>query len=62
MQKLTIETLPVVPHIVFGIFNLAIPNLIFWVAVIVVFFAGCWARIPNFMTHDAAPGDRSTDK
>ncbi len=53
MQNLTIETLPAVPPLVFGIFNLAIPNLIFWLAVAVVFFAACCARIPNFMTHDA---------
>lgn len=62
MQNLAIETLPVVPHIVFGIFDLAIPDLIFWVAVIVAFFAGCWARIPNFMTHGATPDERSTGK
>lgn len=61
MQNLIIETLPVVPHIVFGIFDLAIPDLIFWVAVLFAFFAGCWARMPNFMTHGdgAAPEDRS---
>ncbi|MDE2360730.1 MAG: hypothetical protein KGL70_15270 [Betaproteobacteria bacterium] len=58
MQNLTIETLPVVPHIVFGIFDLAIPNLIFWIAVIFVFFAGCWARMPSRMTKGAAPKDR----
>lgn len=61
MQNLIIETLPVVPHVVFGIFDLAIPDLIFWVAVIFAFFAGCWARIPNFMTGDT-PEDRSTGK
>ena len=58
MQELTTETLPAVPHVVFGIFNLAIPNLIFWVVVIFVFFAGCWARIPNFMTHGTTPENR----
>ena len=62
MQNLTIETLPVVPHIVFGIFNQAIPNLIFWVAVSVAFFAGCWARMPNFMAHGDVSQDRSADK
>ena len=41
MQNLIIETLPAVPHVVLDIFSLAIPNLIFWVAVIFVFFAGC---------------------
>lgn len=49
MQDLTIQTLPAVPHIVFGIFNLAVPNLIIWCVAIVSFFVGCWARMPNFM-------------
>lgn len=59
MQDLNLETLPAVPHIVFGIFNLAIPNLIFWLAVVVIFFAGCWARIPKFLTHGTTADDGS---
>lgn len=51
MGTLTIETLPAVPHVVFGMFNLGIPNIIFWVAVIVVFFVGTRARMPKFMEH-----------
>ncbi len=62
MRNLTIETLPAVPHIVFGIFNLAIPDLIFWVAVVLAFFAGCWARMPKFMAHGNTPDDRRTGK
>jgi len=62
MQNLTIETLPAVPHIVFGLFNLAVPDLIFWVAVVLVFFAGCWARMPKFMAHGATQDDRRAGK
>jgi len=62
MQNLTIETLPTVPHLVFGIFNLAIPNLLFWVAVILVFFVGCWARMPKFMAHGSTKEDRRTGR
>jgi hypothetical protein len=42
------ETLPVVPHIVFSFFNLAVPNLIAVVVVIVLFVAASWARLPRF--------------
>lgn len=51
MQKLPIETFPAAPHVVFGIFNLTTPDIYFWIAVIVVFFLGCWARMPKFMEH-----------
>jgi hypothetical protein len=45
---------PAVPHVVFGIFNLAWPSIFFWVMVIVVFALGAWGRIPEFMESDAA--------
>jgi hypothetical protein len=54
MSSLAIESLPAVPHVVFGIFNLSIPNIIFWAVVIISFFLGCWARIPSFMEHGRA--------
>jgi uncharacterized membrane protein len=55
MSDLTTQTLPAVPHVVFGIFNLAIPNIIFWVIVIVVLFLGSWARLPKFIEHSNKP-------
>lgn len=51
MDKLAIATMPAVPHVVFGIFNLGIPNIVLWVAVIVVFLVGTRARMPKFMEH-----------
>ncbi len=43
------ELLPTVPHITFGIFNLAIPNIIAWLTVIVIFVAAVWVRLPKFL-------------
>ncbi len=62
MQNLTVENLPAVPHVVFGVFNLAVPDLLFWIAVIVVFFVGCWARMPKFMEHGSSAPDRRADE
>ncbi len=43
------QTLPAVPHFTFGIFNLAVPNLIEWFIGIVLFFALAWLRLPRFV-------------
>lgn len=48
MEQLPTQLLPAVPHITFGIFNLAIPNLIAWSIIIVIFFVAAWARLPKF--------------
>ena len=42
------ELLSPVQHITFGIFNLAIPDIIAWIAVIVIFVAAAWVRLPKF--------------
>ena len=42
------EALPAVPHIVFSFFNLAVPDLIALVVVIVLFVAAICARLPRF--------------
>ena len=42
------EALPAVPHIVISFFNLAVPDLIALVVVIVLFVVGSWARLPRF--------------
>ncbi|MCL4511935.1 MAG: hypothetical protein M1470_12815 [Bacteroidetes bacterium] len=39
--------LPAVPHVVFGIFNIAIPNIIAWSIVVVVLLIGAWMRLPK---------------
>ena len=53
MHALTTETLPAVPHVVFGIFNLSIPNVIFWAVVIVGFAVAAWMRLPGFIEHSS---------
>jgi hypothetical protein len=47
-QQLPTQLLPAVPHFIAGIFNIAIPNLIAWILVVVIFFAGAWVRLPRF--------------
>ena len=47
-EQLPTQMLPAVPHITVGIFNLAIPNIIAWITMIVVFFIAAWARLPKF--------------
>ncbi len=48
-QELPTQLLPAVPHFTFSIFNIAIPNLIAWILVVVVFFAAVRARLPHWL-------------
>jgi hypothetical protein len=43
------ELLSPVPHISFGIFNFAIPDIVAWITVIVIFVAAAWVRLPRFL-------------
>ncbi len=61
MNPLVTQTLPAVPHVVFGIFNLAIPNIIFWGVVIVLFAVAAWARLPKFIEH-SSKSDRQEEE
>ena len=54
MRNLLIFSQTAVPHIGFGWFNLALPNIVFWLAVIVLFAVFAKARIPLVMEADAA--------
>lgn len=47
MGTLPTQALPAVPHLVFVIFNLAVPNVIAWIAVIAFFFVAAWLRLPK---------------
>lgn len=47
MEQLPPQMLPAVPHITFSIFNLAIPDIIAWATLIVVFFVAAWVRLPR---------------
>lgn len=48
MAPVTAQSLPAVPHVVFGVFNLAVPNIIAWVVVLVVFLLAATLRIPAY--------------
>ncbi|HUZ18810.1 MAG TPA: hypothetical protein VMV68_10505 [Spirochaetia bacterium] len=62
MNELTTQTLPAVPHVIFGIFNLAIPNIIFWCLVVVIFSASAFLRLPKFIEHSSKPDPEETEK
>jgi hypothetical protein len=47
MAPLPPETLPTVPYVAFGVFNMAIPNIIAVAVVVIVFFAAAWRRLPK---------------
>lgn len=47
MNPLPAQQLAAVPHVVFGIFNLAIPNILAWAVIVVVFIAAVWLRMPR---------------
>jgi hypothetical protein len=46
-QELPTQALSAVPHFAFSIFNVGVPNLIFWGLVVVAFFAAAWLRLPR---------------
>lgn len=62
MSQLTLAKLPAVPHVIFGIFNLAIPNIIFWCLVILVFAGAAWARLPKFIEHSSKADDEEVNQ
>jgi hypothetical protein len=47
MDQIPPSMLDTVPHVVFGIFNLAIPSIIAWAGVVAVFFSSTWFRLPK---------------
>ena len=47
MEDLPPETLSVVPHVTFLIFNLTIPNIIAWIVIVASVFLASWARLPK---------------
>ena len=49
MEPLPPELLRTVPHVVFWVFNLAIPNIVVWGLLIVGFVLACWARLPKIL-------------
>jgi hypothetical protein len=46
-MELPAQLLPAVAHFVFGIFNVALPNIMVILLLIVIFFVAAWARLPR---------------
>ena len=53
------SSLPAVPHVTFGIFNLAVPDIIAWAVVLLVFALAVGLRLPPFF-HPAEPPGATT--
>jgi hypothetical protein len=47
VERLAPELLRTVPHVAFSVFNLAIPNIIAWAALIFILIVAAWARLPR---------------
>lgn len=47
MGILPTQSLPAVSHVIFGIFNWSIPDIIAWVIVIIAFILAAWIRLPK---------------
>lgn len=56
MEPLPPQMLPAVPHVTFGIFNLAIPNIVAWLTLVVVFFVAAWVRLPKIFEAGSESG------
>ena len=49
MEPLPPQMLPAVSHVQFSVFNLAVPDIVFWALVIALFIIAVWAPIPRFL-------------
>jgi hypothetical protein len=45
--------LPAVPHVSFGIFNLAIPDIVAWILVFAIVLIAAGVRLPKLFEPDA---------
>ena len=46
--ELPAQLLRSVPHVTFSVFTLAIPNIVAWGAVVVLFSVLAWVRLPRW--------------
>jgi hypothetical protein len=46
MDHIPVSLLASVPHLVFGIFNLAMPNIVAWIGLVFMFGIAAWLRLP----------------
>jgi hypothetical protein len=47
MEPLPAQALPAVLHLVFGVFNLAVPNIAAWLLVFALVLVAAWLRLPR---------------
>jgi hypothetical protein len=59
MERLPAQLMPATPDVAFGIFNLAIPNILVWVVLIAVFFVAAWTRLPRIFESGGEKEQRS---
>lgn len=48
MAQILTGTLASVAHLDFGLFNLAVPNVIVWIGIVLVLGMATWLRLPAF--------------
>jgi len=53
VQLLPPQTLPAVPHVSFGVFHLAIPNIVAWGLVFGIVLVAAWMRLPKIFDSDS---------
>jgi hypothetical protein len=58
MDQIPTSLMASVPHVVFGIFNLALPNVIVWAGLIAVLGTASWLRIPGIFEPVSTTEDR----
>jgi hypothetical protein len=56
MEPLPAQALPAVPHVIFSVFNLAIPNIAAWVLVFAGVLVAARLRLPRFFEPGSQPG------
>jgi hypothetical protein len=52
-MEIPAQLLASVTHINFGIFNIALPNLIAGLLLVVIFFVAAWARLPRIFESES---------
>jgi hypothetical protein len=48
VEPLPAAALPAVPHVMFSVFNLALPNIVAWALVVAVVLVAARLRLPKF--------------
>lgn len=49
MGPLPTQLLPAVPHVIFSVFDLALPNIVAWALIDAILLIAAWARLPSVL-------------